>query len=137
MKKTIKNICLILLILIVATGCSFKKDKKKEENSKSTMVELKDKKITKEQEIDGIKISDVKMNVVDGLTTFNAKATNTTKEDKNIEIIYIIVKDKDDKEIAKLTGYIGGDLKPNESRDIVNTTDIDLSNAKSITYTKE
>ncbi|MBE6161250.1 MAG: hypothetical protein E7158_03420 [Firmicutes bacterium] len=132
MKKFIK-IFSILLVALTITGCG---SKKKNEDKKETPVkiEMKDKEVVKEQTVKGLKISNVNMQVIDGMTNFSAKVTNTTKEDMKVETVKIIVKDENKKEMAKLTGYVGSILKPNETKDIINTTDIDLSKAKSISY---
>ena len=128
-RKSLK-IFLLVLVCLMLTACGGKVEVKKEKTSET---KLTSKDITKDQTVDGIKISSVEMKVVDGMTTFNATATNTTEKDSNIETIKIIVQDENEKEIFALTGYIGS-LKKGETKKIVNSTDIDLSNAKSIRY---
>ena len=120
----------------IVAGCNSKK-KSETKKDEPVKIEMKDKEITKEQTVSGLKISDVNMQVVDGMTNFSAKVTNVSKDDKEVETVKIIVKDENKKEIAKLTGYVGATLKPNETKDIINTTDIDLSKAKSISYEVE
>ena len=132
MKKIIK-IFSILLIVLTITGCDSKK-KDTEKKNENVKIEMKDKEVVKEQIVKGLKISDVNMQVIDGMTNFSAKVTNTNKEEMKVETIKIIVKDADKKEMARLTGYVGATLQPNEAKDIINTTDVDLSKAKSISY---
>ena len=130
MQKKVFKIFLLFIVCFMLVGCKNKTENKKE---KVKEINLTNESITKEQIVDGIKISDIEMKVVDGMTTFNAKATNTTKENIDVETIKIIVQDEKEKEIVTLTGYIGS-LKVDESKKIINSTDIDLSKAKSIKY---
>ena len=130
MQKKFLKMFLLVLVCFTLVGCGKKQDTK-EEKSKETKLTSKD--ITKEQTVSGISISEVEMKVVDGMTTFNATATNTTEKDIDVETIKIIVQDEKGKEIVTLTGYIGS-LKTKESKKIINSTDIDLSKAKSIKY---
>ena len=131
MKKIIRGICLISLCILL-TGCFGKKETKNEEKVNKTVIENKN--VTKEQEVDGVKISDIQLSVSDGLSTYTAKVTNESKKEINIEDIDIIVKDDKDKELVKMIGYIGGTIKPDETKEIISTTDMDLSKANLITY---
>lgn len=137
MNRRFKKICLITLICILLTGCGTKKNNKNESKKDNQVkIELKDDSIVKEQTIDGLKISNVKMEVIDGITTYTASITNITNSNIEVDNIKIVVKDDKNDILATLTGYIGAILKPNDTKNIVNTTDIDLSKAKSISYEK-
>ena len=132
MKKILRNISLICLCLLL-TGCfGKKKEETKKEEPKKTVV--KSKNVIKDQTIDGIKISDVDLSVTDGASTYTAKVTNTTKKDIAVEDIDIIVKDKDGNQLVQLLGYVGGTIKPDDSKPITSSTDADLKKADSITY---
>ena len=131
MKKIIRGICLISLCVLL-TGCFGKKAAANEEKVNKTVIENKN--VTKEQEVDGVKISDIQLSVSDGLSTYTAKVTNESKKEINIEDIDIIVKDDKDKELVKMIGYIGETIKPDETKEIISTTDMDLSKANLITY---
>ena len=132
MKKIFKGVCLICLCVLL-TGCFGKKKTETKEVKENKSI-IDNKNVLKEQAIDGIKISNVALSVTDGLSTYTAKVTNTTDKDISIEDIDIIVKNKEEKELVKMLGYIGSTIKPNEEKNIISTTDMDLSNADSISY---
>ena len=65
---------------------------------------------------------------------FTADVTNKSKEDKDIDSIKITLKDKNNKELTVLTGYIGGTIKSNETKQIVSNSDFTLKNVKTVEY---
>ena len=132
MKKVFRNVSLICLCLLL-TGCfGKKKEEPKKENPNKTVVNSKN--VIKEQTVEGLKIGNVDLNVIDGISSFGASVTNTTEKDVVIEQIDVTIKDKDGKALITLPGYIGGTIKPNESKNIISTTDMDLSKADSVSY---
>ena len=132
MKKILRNVSLICLCLLL-TGCfGKKKEETKKEEPNKTVVDSKN--VIKEQTVEGLKIGSVDLNVIDGISSFKATVTNTTEKNIVVEQVDVIIKGKDGKELITLPGYIGGTIKPNESKDIVSTTDMDLSKADSISY---
>ena len=133
MKKVIRNIFLISLCLVLVTGCGKKEKIEKKENKQNKTV-VKSKNVIKEQTVDGLKINNVNLTVSDGITTYTAGVTNTTEKDVVVEDIDVIVKNKKGNELVSLIGYIGGTIKPNETKNIISTTDMDLKKADSITY---
>ena len=82
MKRIFKCICVISLCVLL-TGCFGKKTNKVEEKVNKTVIDNKN--VIKEQEVDGVKISDIQLSVSDGLSTYTAKVTNTSKKDISIE----------------------------------------------------
>ena len=133
MKRVLKGVCLICLCVLL-TGCFGNKKTDKKEKTKENKIVIDKKDVVKEQEIDGIKISNVNLNVIDGLSTYTATVTNTTDKNISIEDIDIIIKDKEEKELVSMLGYIGGTIKPNDKKEIISTTDLDLNDANSIIY---
>ena len=61
--------------------------------------------------------------------------TNTTSTSYNLKTITVTYLDSASKDITAVKGYIGNTISANDSKQLVITTDVDLTNAKSITYT--
>ena len=59
---------------------------------------------------------------------------NPTSNDIEVKIFNIYVKDKNENEIIKLDGYVGGIIPAGESREVTSNIDMDLSKATSIEY---
>lgn len=128
MKKTIIMSLAILLTVGIVTGCGCKK-KEKEEIKVNT-----NKDVIKDQEVDGIKMTNTSMVTTNGLTKLVTSVTNSTSTDYKLDKYIIIIKDKDGKEIVRIPGYVGDTIKAGETRTINSSVDIDLSNAGSIEY---
>ena len=131
MKKALRNFSLICICLLL-TGCGKKKETPKETDEHKTVVTSKN--VIKEQTVEGLKIGNVDLNIVDGISSFTASVTNTTDKDIVVEQVDVTLKGKDGKELITLPGYVGGTIKPNESKNIISTTDMDLSKADSVAY---
>ena len=134
MKKTLRNFSLICICLLL-TGCGKKKEEPKKLDEHKTVV--KSKNVIKAQTVEGLKIDNVDLNIVDGISTFTASVTNTTDKDVVVEEIKVTIKGKDGKEMLTLPGYIGGTIKPKETKNIISTADMDLSKADSVSYQVE
>lgn len=135
-KKIIIAVIAVLLVLVPIISAVVIKNNKKEDNNKTTekRTENKNSNVISNQEIEGFKISDVKVEIINGLTTFTAKATNVTSEAKHLSGFNIYFTEKSDGDMGMVTVYINGDVNPNESVDLINYSDLDLTKATNIKY---
>lgn len=136
MKKII-NITLMLLVCItLVTGCGkdkTKNDDKKDDNK--TAVEVNNnEEVTKDQNIEGITITNTSLVYEDGISYLKATVTNNTGSDYELNEYKINVKDSDGNIIVTMPGYVGSVLKNGESKTINTMISEDLSNAYSIEY---
>ena len=132
MKKIIMMSFTVLLIVGLVTGCGCKKKEKVKVKEEIKVNTNKD--VIKNQEVDGIKMTNTSMVTTNGLTKLVTSVTNDTDKDYKLDEYMIIIKDKDGKEIVKIPGYVGDTIKAGETRTINSSVDIDLSNAASIEY---
>lgn len=134
MKKIIMMSFTVLLIVGLVTGCGCKKKEKVKVKVKEEIKVNTNKDVIKNQEVDGIKMTNTSMVTTNGLTKLVTSVTNDTDKDYKLDEYMIIIKDKDGKEIVKIPGYVGDTIKAGETRTINSSVDIDLSNAASIEY---
>ena len=128
MNKTLKIILISLMGLSLLTGCG-----KKEEIEPPIKVNTNEN-VIKDQEVEGLTMTNTSLVYENGTTTLVTEVTNNTKEDYPVKRIKITVKDKEGNIITTLIGTIADTLKPGESRIIDSDTPIDLSEAESIEY---
>ena len=88
----------------------------------------------KEQDVEGFKFSDTKIEFVEGKTSFITTITNKTDINKEIEIIDIYVYDVEGNLLIKFGGHVGRTLYKNESRDITCLVDRELKDAWKVEY---
>lgn len=136
MKKII-NITLMLLVCItLVTGCGkdkTKNDDKKDDN-KTTVEVNNNEEVTKDQNIEGITITNTSLVYEDGISYLKATVTNNTGIDYELNEYRINVKDSDGNIIVTMPGYVGSVLKNGESKTINTMISEDLSKAYSIEY---
>jgi uncharacterized protein YcfL len=125
-----KKILIIILSLLIITGCACSK----KNNNESKLENNLNEELIKEQIISDIQISNINIVYENEISTFTAIVTNNGKSNKKIGVIDIIFKDEEGQEIITLKGLIDKNLKPNESSSINAGTSIDLRNAKNIEY---
>lgn len=128
MNKTLKIILISLMGLSLLTGCG-----KKEEQEPPIKVNTNEN-VIKDQEVEGLRMTNTSLVYENGTTTLVTEVTNNTKEDYPVKRIKITVKDKEGNIITTLIGTIADTIKPGESRIIDSDTPIDLSEAESIEY---
>lgn len=135
MKKALVIFVSIFVTLGLVTGCGCsKKDETKKEEKKEEIKVNTNENVIKDQEVDGIKMTNTSLVVTNGITKLITNVTNNSTEDYNLEEYTIIIKDENDKEIIRIPGYVGNTIKAGETKTINSSVDIDLSNAKSIEY---
>lgn len=139
MRQGTKLILLSCVALLLFVGCGKKEEEKKPSNNppEEKPVVNKNPGIVDVQEIDGLKFSDASMVRDNGSTVFSVLVTNLTGADYTGEKIDIVFKDKDDNIIMASYMTIPGDsIAKEEVKQLSFTTDVDLSSATTIEYTK-
>lgn len=130
--STLVIIIIVLVVLIKVTGIKNNNILKEDKTQKKVEIKHnKNENVLKEQIVDGIKISDVKVEIIDGLTTFTAKATNTTESPINFKGVDILVKGEKEYSLAV---YGFESINPGETLDLINYSDVDLEKAEEVTY---
>lgn len=129
-----KYIIIAFVIVIIGVGLVVANLGKKEKTNdpKVNAVENTNAGIIKEAVVEGIKIHDIKMETIDGMTTYTAKATNTTDSDIEFEGFALIVKGEGFE--TELGVYGIGFLGAGNTTELTNYSDVDLSKATSIEY---
>ena len=127
---------MLLVCLTLVTGCG--KDKSKNEDKKDdnkTTVEVNNnEEVTKDQNIEGIMITNTSLVYEDGISYLKATVTNNTGSDYELNEYKINVKDNNGNIIATMPGYVGSVIKNGESKTVNTMISEDLSKAYSIEY---
>ena len=136
MKKIVNIALMLLMCMTLVTGCGKDKTKNddKKEDDKPTIEVNDNKEVIKDQNIDGIEITNTSLVYEDGISYLNATVTNNTGSDYELNEYRINVKDSDDNIIVTMPGYVGSVLKNGESKTINTMITEDLSKAASIEY---
>ena len=136
MKKVINITLMLLVCLTLVTGCG--KDKSKNEDKKDdnkTTVEVNNnEEVTKDQNIEGITITNTSLVYEDGISYLKATVTNNTGSDYELNEYKINVKDNNGNIIVTMPGYVGSVIKNGESKTVNTMISEDLSKAYSIEY---
>lgn len=139
MKKKILFTVLVGM-LILTTACSKKKDNKVDnkvdDKDKPTEVANTNDDIIKNVNIDGLEIQNVALVINDGKSTYTADVINTTEAPIEVLSFNMSFADENGNELSNLLGYVGKTLNPGESSTITSYTETDLTNAVSVTYTR-
>ena len=127
---------MLLVCLTLVTGCG--KDKSKNEDKKDdnkTTVEVNNnEEVTKDQNIEGITITNTSLVYEDGISYLKATVTNNTGSDYELNEYKINVKDNNGNIIVTMPGYVGSVIKNGESKTVNTMISEDLSKAYSIEY---
>ena len=127
-------VAILLLVIPISISLVIKNNKKDldnvEKNKKSYNINNN---IISEKEIEGYKITDVKVEMINGLTTYTAKAINITNDTKDLVGFNIYFENKE-KALGMISVYINEKLNPNDSVDLINYSDLDLTSATDINY---
>ena len=136
MKKIINITLMLLVCLTLVTGCGKDKTKNdgKKEDNKTTVEVNNNEEVTKDQNIEGITITNTSLVYEDGISYLKATVTNKTGSDYKLNEYRINVKDNDGNIIVTMPGYVGSVLKNGEFKTINTTISEDLSKAYSIEY---
>ena len=130
MKKVINISLMLLVCLTLVTGCGKNNDK----DSKSDMKVNTNDEVIKDQNIDGLEITNTSLVYENGLSYFSATVTNNTGSDYELNEYRINVKDSEGNIIVIIPGNVGSIIKNGESKKINSQVTEDLSKAASIEY---
>lgn len=130
MKKvlTLSISMLLVLGLVTGCGCNKKEETKKDENYNTNTGVIEDK------VVEELQLTNTSLVSKGNNSTLVTLVTNPTKEDKEVRIFNIYVKDKDGNEIVTLQGYVGGAVPAGQSREIESNVDMNLDHAHTIEY---
>ena len=120
-----KKILLIVLSLLVITGCSCNKKEQKNNNNRS---------VIKDQIFDKLKFTNLSIKVNNGVTTVITRVENNTGVDLESTEFSIIIKDKNGNEIDILNAKIDAFVKNGEYMDITSKTNKDIKEVAIIEY---
>ena len=127
-----KIIILVLIISIIGIGIYLLKPKEIDKKEVKTNIQTNEK-ITKEQKIDNILISNISLVTKNKKTIFSAKITNLTANEINYKTLKVIVKNKN-KELVSLICYFGGKLNPEETKIVTAETNTNLKDADALEF---
>ena len=131
-----KKIALLGLVFVtlIATGCGLEKGTNKENKKDPETTINTEKDVIKDQEVDGLTMSNTVLSTTDGVTTLTVEVKNNSGEDYHLSKINVIVKDTDGNTLFTIPCYIGNVIA-NGAKKMINTTlDVDLNEAVSIEY---
>lgn len=131
-----KKIALLSLVFValMTTGCGSEKEAKKENKKEPETVINTEKDVIKDQEVDGLTMSNTVLSTTDGVTTLTVEVKNNSGEDYHLSKINVIVKDVTGNTIFTVPCYIGNVITNGATKMINTTLDVDLNNAVSIEY---
>lgn len=127
----------LVAIALFATGCGCSKDEKEKENNGTVQSEPiinTSENVIKDQEFEGLKMSNTSLVVENGVSTLVSEVSNNTGADYYLNEFVITVKDVDGRVITTLPGYVGDVIRNGQTTIINSSIDVDLSNAASIEY---
>ena len=127
-----KKIIIIVLSVLLLTGCAC--SKKEVEEEKENIVEINEETVTSEQIIDGIRFKNVSLVVKDGKTEFRVTLENTITTVKKLSHLEITFKDASDNVIKTVNHYDFNNLKKGDTQNLSYTFSLDMSNVKKIEY---
>ena len=90
--------------------------------------------VIKDQNIDGIEVTNTSLVYENGLSYFSATVTNNTGSDYELNEYKINVKDSEGNIIVIIPGNVGSTIKNGESKNINSVVTEDLSKAAYIEY---
>ena len=136
MKKIINITLMLLVCLTLVTGCGKDKSKNeaKKDDNKTTVEVNNNEEVTKDQNIEGITITNTSLVYEDGISYLKATVTNNTGSDYELNEYKINVKDNNGNIIVTMPGYVGSVIKNGESKTVNTMISEDLSKAYSIEY---
>lgn len=126
-KILIPIIIIILLIVIVTMLIMNVK-------SNSNDIEKNKNSINDGKKIDNLIFDNTSLNYKDGMSTFETNVTNIGNDTEYLTEVKIHIKNKKNKEIMVLTGFVGDNIKSGESKIITSTYGQRLNDAYSIEY---
>lgn len=126
LKVYISILIIVLLISIILVITIVKKDTSKVEKNKNN--------ISEKQIVENLSFEYTSLKYKDGMSTFETNVTNIGNDTEYLTEVKIHIKNKKNKEIMVLTGFVGDNIKSGESKIITSTYGQRLNNAYSVEY---
>ena len=126
-----KVFAVALLSTLLLTGC---KSKEVKEAEKLDIDVNTSEEVIKDQEVDGLKLTNTSLTSVNGIWTLVTEVSNNTGSDYNLDEFTIILKDAEGNVVKTLRGYVGESIPNGDTRTINSSTDFDLSNVTKVEY---
>lgn len=126
MKKKFLLILIMGVLMFSLNGCV--KEEKENNESEEKKPEYVD------QVIDGVKISNINLDIQNGETTITAVAHNTTSENLYLRYIDIVFYDKNNNEIASSFFYIDKNISVDGVEALQTSISSDISNTNRIEF---
>ena len=123
-----RKILIILFGLVLITGCGGNK-----ETTELIKVNQNDN-IIKEQVVSNLTLNNTTLYYEKGVSTFNVKINNNSENNINISSFKIIFKNQNGTIITTLMANDINEIKSHDNKNVLITSDIDLSNAYSVEY---
>lgn len=132
----------VVIIIAVVVGIIVNMNSNKEEPKEEKTIQNTNKEVIQDSTYADLGIQNIRLEVTGDLSVFYADVVNNTQEVKNIEEFGILLKDADGNEVVTLLAYLGEPLNPGESREIIASVDMPLTNddvasAEYVEYTEE
>ncbi len=127
-------IIILIAIIILSTVILNKNESKTPKKDTPKIEENTNKNVISETTIDGFKIDNIKVEIIDGLTTFTADATNITEEVKNIKGFNIYFTKTTENDMGMISVYTNEGIEPGATFELINYSDLNLKEATSIKY---
>lgn len=131
MRKTIVGI-FVILVLLGSIGCGKKQEEKIDDDN--IYQGNTNEGIIKEQELGNLKFTNTTLVIDEGISKLTVSVLNETDENIDVDMFDILIKDENGNVITTLQGYVGGVVPAHESRDVIVSSLIDLTQATDIEY---
>lgn len=133
MKKIIVAL-MIGSLLFISTGCGCSKKEEEKPIEENQPIGNTNEGVIQDQEVSDLKMTNTALSTKNGISQLTTTVTNETSKDIMVETFDIFIKDQDGNVMATLQGYVGGVVPAGQSREIVSSCTIDLSEAASVEY---
>lgn len=135
--KSIKYISLLLVLIILITGCGSKENKTEDNEQKEigNVTEINtNEEYRKEQKIEELYFSNASLMKVDGNALFEVTVRNETEQSVSLRRINITLLDKDNKEIVMLYGVVGDSIESKQEKVISSYYNGDIKDVVNVKY---
>lgn len=109
---------LLAILLVISLWFALKPNTKKfsSSNDGKEIFAHTEEGIIKDEQLDGLKFTNISLITDKGYTSFTCDVTNTSEDNIDVSNVNIELKDKNDNTVVTLIGNIGSKLKPGELR---------------------
>jgi len=135
--KNIKYLSLLLVLIIILTGCGSKEEVKKPEEQKEigNVTEINTNEgYKKEQKVESLYFSNASLMSVDGNALFEVTVRNESEELVSLRRINITLLDKDSKEIVVLHGILGDSIDARQEKVISSYYNGEIKDVANVKY---